>query len=72
MVLVMKVRMTVTIERIVQEVSLTEVMDQLSAFCWNVHDGRLPQDSISDFQRERAIRQLPSPFDFAGYVVRRI
>lgn len=42
---------------------------QLSAFCWNVHDGRLPQDTLSDFQRERALKQLPGILDYAGYVV---
>ncbi|KAI9881997.1 MAG: hypothetical protein M1823_006284, partial [Watsoniomyces obsoletus] len=41
---------------------------KLSAFCWNVHDGRLPQEGLSDFQKERSIRQLPSLLDYAGYV----
>lgn len=43
---------------------------QLTAFCWNVHDGRLPEDGLADFQKERAIRQMPNFLDFAGYVVR--
>lgn len=41
---------------------------KLSAFCWNVHDGRQPVKDLSDFQRERAIKQTPSFLDFAGYV----
>jgi lysophospholipid acyltransferase len=44
---------------------------KLTAFCWNVHDGRLPESELSDFQKERAIRELPSLLDYAGYVVRR-
>ncbi|KAI9751387.1 MAG: lysophospholipid acyltransferase [Lichina confinis] len=42
---------------------------KLSAFCWNVHDGQLPQDGLSDFQRDRAIRELPGLLDYAGYVL---
>ncbi len=43
---------------------------QLTAFCWNVHDGRLPEKELSDAQRERAIKGLPGILDYAGYVVR--
>jgi hypothetical protein len=42
---------------------------KLTAFCWNVADGRLPENDLSDFQKERAIKQLPGPLDFAGYVM---
>ena len=42
---------------------------KLSAFCWNVADGRLPDDQLSDFQRDRALKELPSLLDFAGYVL---
>ena len=42
---------------------------KLTAFCWNVADGRLPEKNLSDFQKERAIKQLPGPLDFAGYVM---
>lgn len=42
---------------------------KLTAFCWNVQDGRLPQKDLADFQRERAIIQLPSLLDYAGYVL---
>ena len=48
---------------------LKVVLLQLTAFCWNVHDGRLPQKGLADFQRERALPQLPSLLDYAGYVV---
>lgn len=44
-------------------------MQQLTAFCWNVQDGRLPQKDLADFQRERALPQMPSVLDYAGYVV---
>lgn len=42
---------------------------KLSAFCWNVSDGTLPEKDLSDFQKERAIKQLPNYLDFAGYVL---
>lgn len=42
---------------------------KLSAFCWNVADGRQSEAELSDFQKERAIKQLPSLLDFAGYVL---
>lgn len=41
---------------------------KLTAFCWNVQDGRLPESELSDFQKEHAIRTMPSLVDFAGYV----
>jgi lysophospholipid acyltransferase len=42
---------------------------KLSAFCWNVADGLLPDDQLSDFQKDRVLRELPSVLDFAGYVL---
>lgn len=42
---------------------------KLSAFCWNIADGQLPEDQLSDFQKDRALRDLPSVLDFAGYVL---
>jgi lysophospholipid acyltransferase len=42
---------------------------KLTAFCWNVADGRLPEKDLSDFQKERAIKKLPNLLDFAGYVL---
>ena len=42
---------------------------KLTAFCWNVQDGRQPETEMADFQRSRAIRQLPSLLDYAGYVL---
>lgn len=42
---------------------------KLSAFCWNVHDGRLKQESLTEYQRDRAIIQMPSLLDYAGYVL---
>jgi lysophospholipid acyltransferase len=41
---------------------------KLTAFCWNVQDGRLPDSELSDFQKEHAVRELPSLLDYAGYV----
>jgi len=42
---------------------------KLSAFCWNVADGLLPEDQLSDFQKDRAIRELPPLLDYAGFVL---
>ena len=67
MVLVMKVSLWVPYKMIRIQISYH---GQLTAFCWNVQDGRLPQKDLADFQRERALPQLPSLLDFAGYVVR--
>ncbi|PYI10851.1 MBOAT family protein [Aspergillus sclerotiicarbonarius CBS 121057] len=42
---------------------------KLSSFCWNVHDGRLPQSQLSDPQKYAAITQFPSILDYTGYVL---
>jgi lysophospholipid acyltransferase len=42
---------------------------KLTAFCWNVHDGRLKQEDLSDFQKQRAILHLPHILNYAGYVL---
>ncbi|KAJ9301409.1 hypothetical protein DTO271G3_1544 [Paecilomyces variotii] len=42
---------------------------KLSAFCWNIHDGRLPQKDLSDAQKYAAIREFPGFLDYAGYVL---
>lgn len=42
---------------------------KLTSFCWNVADGRLPEKDLSPYQQERAIKKLPSPLNFAGYVL---
>lgn len=41
---------------------------KLSGFCWNVHDGRRPLESLSDGQKYAAITKMPSLLDYAGYV----
>lgn len=42
---------------------------KLTAFCWNVQDGTLPEKELTDFQKERAIRQLPSILDYTAWVL---
>ncbi|KAI4601275.1 lysophospholipid acyltransferase [Pestalotiopsis sp. 9143b] len=42
---------------------------KLSAFCWNVADGTLPEDQLSDFQKDKRIIDLPGFLDYAGYVL---
>ena len=41
---------------------------KLTAFCWNVADGVLPEELLSDLQKERRIVELPSLLDYASYV----
>ncbi|KAF2854267.1 MBOAT family protein-like protein [Plenodomus tracheiphilus IPT5] len=41
---------------------------KLTAFCWNVQDGRLPESDLSEFQKDHAIRTMPSVLDYLGYV----
>lgn len=42
---------------------------KLSSFCWNIHDGRLPQEKLSDPQRYSAITEFPSLVNYLGYVL---
>jgi lysophospholipid acyltransferase len=42
---------------------------KLSAFAWNVADGTLPDDQLTEFQKERRIINLPSFLNYAGYVL---
>jgi lysophospholipid acyltransferase len=42
---------------------------KLSAFCWNVADGQLPEDQLSDFQKDRMLKDLPPLLDYTGYVL---
>jgi lysophospholipid acyltransferase len=42
---------------------------KLTAFCWNVHDGRLKPELMTDTQKERAVYAMPSFLDYAGYVL---
>lgn len=41
---------------------------KLSSFCWNVWDGRQKQSELSDAQKDRALTELPTPLEYAGYV----
>lgn len=41
---------------------------KLSAFAWNVADGTLPEEVLSDLQKDRRLTQLPGLLEFAGYV----
>ncbi|KYK55868.1 MBOAT family protein [Drechmeria coniospora] len=42
---------------------------KLSAFCWNVADGQLEPELLSDFQKDRSLKSLPPILDFAGYIL---
>lgn len=41
---------------------------RLTAFCWNVHDGQLPEKDLSPYQKDRAIRKMPNLLDYFGFV----
>ncbi|EPS41199.1 hypothetical protein H072_4885 [Dactylellina haptotyla CBS 200.50] len=41
----------------------------LTAFCWNVWDGKFPESELTPLQQDRAIREMPSLLDYAGYVL---
>ncbi|KAK5315234.1 Lysophospholipid acyltransferase [Exophiala xenobiotica] len=41
---------------------------KLHAFSWNVHDGRLKPELLTDSQKDRAIYKLPNLLNYAGYV----
>lgn len=42
---------------------------KLSAFCWNVHDGRVKGEYLNDYQKEKAIYKLPNLLDYAAFVL---
>lgn len=42
---------------------------KLTAFCWSVHDGRLPAEELSEFQKDRKIDRMPGILDYAAYVL---
>jgi lysophospholipid acyltransferase len=41
---------------------------KLSAFCWNVWDGKQKDSDLNETQKERAIKQLPDVLTYAGFV----
>lgn len=41
---------------------------KLTAFCWNVWDGKQDQAGLNEYQRDRALTSLPDPLDFAAFV----
>lgn len=42
---------------------------KLSSFCWNIHDGRRPQEQLSDAQKYSAVTEFPSIVNYLGYVL---
>ena len=42
---------------------------KLTAFCWNVHDGRLKEQDISDFQKQHRLKEMPGLLDYAAYAL---
>lgn len=47
----------------------TALVVKLTALCWNIHDGKQKHEMLSAFQKDRAVRDLPTILDFAGYVL---
>ncbi|KAI7087646.1 MBOAT family protein-like protein [Hortaea werneckii] len=41
---------------------------KLSAFCWTVFDGRQKSEHLTDDQKDRMLKELPAPLDYAGFV----
>ncbi|PNS15521.1 Lysophospholipid acyltransferase [Sphaceloma murrayae] len=41
---------------------------KLTAFTWNVYDGTQPIEYLDDYQKSRALKQLPDLLDYLGYV----
>ena len=41
---------------------------KLHALSWNVHDGRLKPELLTESQKERAVYKMPEFLDYAGYV----
>jgi len=41
---------------------------KLSAFCWNVWDGKQKASDLNEDQKDRMLTELPAPLDFAGFV----
>lgn len=42
---------------------------KISAFCWNVADGQLPDEQLSDLQKDRALKDVPPLLDYAAYAL---
>ncbi|KAI5282871.1 lysophospholipid acyltransferase [Ascosphaera aggregata] len=42
---------------------------KLTAFCWNIHDGRRPREDLSEKQRYAALTEMPNLLDYAAYVL---
>lgn len=41
---------------------------KLTAFCWNVWDGKQDPANLNEYQRERALKEMPDPISYAAYV----
>ena len=41
---------------------------KLSAFCWNIRDGKQKESELNDAQKERMLAKLPGLLDYAGFV----
>ncbi|PSK56551.1 Lysophospholipid acyltransferase [Elsinoe australis] len=41
---------------------------KLTAFCWNAYDGTQPLEHLDDYQKAKALKELPSILDYLGYV----
>lgn len=40
---------------------------KLTSFAWNVYDGWMPDSQLTEFQKDRAVRQHPDIIDFLAY-----
>lgn len=42
---------------------------KLTSFAWNIADGQLPEKDLSEAQKEKALKEVPDPLDFAGFIM---
>ena len=42
---------------------------KLTAFCWNVYDGRLPEKDLVDFQKNHMVKDMPNLLNYTARVL---
>lgn len=42
---------------------------KITAFCWNVYDGTQPEELLDSYQKDRALKEMPSLLNYAGFVL---
>lgn len=42
---------------------------KLNSFCWNIADGQVAAEQLSDSQRDRSLKELPALLDYTAYIL---